>query len=539
MSRWFAVGPHAFFDLVRLTRRRRSILVRIAYVLILLGMLAAADSSVGGSRNILRSNVNERASIAEEFCLTLLLAQNFAVLILLPLYVAASIHEERDRQTLPLLFTTHLSAREIVLGKLISRIGHVGMVVLAGLPVLSFVQLWGGVDMATIGLGFWHTGLLLFSVGGLSLAVATRLRGLLSAVMATYFVLFVLLCLCAIFRPFKSGYLFLLNFDDFRLNGLPWLLVDAAIMAGLHALLTLELVRRAGRTLEAQRGEAPVPIAIPIDDPTAPGALPAARPEVGDRPLLWKERFLERPFGFGFLFPLILVPFILVYLMAFFSVWIPERESGGGGLLASMTANLQTLMLGAFACYLFLTTFRLTGCIVREHQKHSLEPLLLLPLSPLEILADKLAGNLLRYWTWVVPFALPWLVLSLCIFGVGVGSMLLCALMAHLAFFTVLGLFLSVFCRTALSAYLTLGLVAVALLLGTLILSLLVDRAEGAVFFRDGANPVGCWIAICSHLYGFSSRWEVFWGVMAYAVGAIVLAALAWWRFRRRAREYG
>jgi hypothetical protein len=66
--------------------------------------------------------------------------------------MAASIQEERD--------TTHLPAREIVLGKWLSRCVYVGMVLLAGLPVLTAVPLWGGIAMVTIAANFLHTGIL-------------------------------------------------------------------------------------------------------------------------------------------------------------------------------------------------------------------------------------------------------------------------------------------------------------------------------------------------------------------------------------------
>src|SRR6266852_3891702 len=38
--RWYHIGPHGFYDLVRLARRGRSTLVRVAYVLTLFAALA-------------------------------------------------------------------------------------------------------------------------------------------------------------------------------------------------------------------------------------------------------------------------------------------------------------------------------------------------------------------------------------------------------------------------------------------------------------------------------------------------------------------
>src|SRR5262249_60934626 len=69
-----------------------------------------------------------------------------AVLVLPPAYLAGAIAEEKDRRTLPLLFLTPLYDREIVLGKLFARLAHLGGVLLTGVPILSLLLLWGGVD---------------------------------------------------------------------------------------------------------------------------------------------------------------------------------------------------------------------------------------------------------------------------------------------------------------------------------------------------------------------------------------------------------
>lgn len=51
------------------------------------------------------------ALIAARFRITIIM-QNIAVFVLTPLYMSASVNEERDRRTFTLLFTTHLTARD-------------------------------------------------------------------------------------------------------------------------------------------------------------------------------------------------------------------------------------------------------------------------------------------------------------------------------------------------------------------------------------------------------------------------------------------
>ena len=85
-------------------------------------------------------SLEEQARFAHSFANTLLLAQNVAVLVLVPAFLAGAVAEEKEKKTLPLLFTTALTDREIVLGKMLGRLLHVGGVLLVGLPVLSLAE---------------------------------------------------------------------------------------------------------------------------------------------------------------------------------------------------------------------------------------------------------------------------------------------------------------------------------------------------------------------------------------------------------------
>src|SRR5205823_14655146 len=101
-------------------------------------------------------------------------------------YVAACVQEEHDKHTLPLLFTTDLSAGEIIRGKWLARVVHIGSILLAGLPILSFVQLWGGIDMPMIAANFVNTACWLCSVAAFSLMAATQSSTLARALVKSY-----------------------------------------------------------------------------------------------------------------------------------------------------------------------------------------------------------------------------------------------------------------------------------------------------------------------------------------------------------------
>jgi ABC-type transport system involved in multi-copper enzyme maturation permease subunit len=123
------VGPLYYYDLVRLARRGRSTLLRCAYATALLAALYFAYRERFPDRDPLFAPFGsaptvpggQLAGLASVFVLAILRAQTVGLFVLVPAYVAGAIAEEKERQTLELLFTTGLRDREIVLGKLAAR----------------------------------------------------------------------------------------------------------------------------------------------------------------------------------------------------------------------------------------------------------------------------------------------------------------------------------------------------------------------------------------------------------------------------------
>src|SRR5262249_49405705 len=93
---------------------------------------------------------------------------------------------EHQRKTLHYLLASRLSSLEIVLGKLGARLLHVGTFVALGLPVVSLVALYGGLDpwrVLSIYSGTFST--VLF-VGGLSIFISVLARRPRDAILAAY-----------------------------------------------------------------------------------------------------------------------------------------------------------------------------------------------------------------------------------------------------------------------------------------------------------------------------------------------------------------
>jgi ABC-type transport system involved in multi-copper enzyme maturation permease subunit len=544
---WYNIGPLGFYDCVRLARRGRTTIVRVLYVLALFGALAATYySTLEELRSAMRGamrlrfteafeSINQNALFAERFSITVLVVQNIAVLVLMPIYIAAGIQEERNRRTLPLLFTTHLTAWEIVAGKFLSRVGLVGSVLLSGLPVLAFAQLWGGIDMEMIAANFCNTLLLLLSVGAFSMFMAVGSRSLLAALMKSYLMLPpLILALGACFRA--NGYFwsspYLLNPSSGGTNNYVEMWFQVGLLTLGHCAFAFGMLRVAAKRLNRQRGEEPRPaeVAHPRFDKNANRFW--RFPPIGDNAVAWKECYLDP--SYTVVFVMLSMPMLSCYYLIHISTWVDARRAGQSISVDFLLNLFEWIMIAGIGLFLWLLTLRLTGSIVRERERQSLDSLLLLPITTTEFLHAKVVGNLQRYWPALLPFAATWVVVM--IFGdlaPWAGFLLLISVAIHVYFFAMLALFLSAVCETSVSAHVTMGLILLALLVGTIACPILVP---GSREFCYALNPVGCWITIIRDWWRqdqYSSLCEIAVCLLFYFAAARVLGAEARRRFHR------
>jgi ABC-type transport system involved in multi-copper enzyme maturation permease subunit len=155
------LGPLFRFELVRLARRGTHLPLRVVMAAVLfVGLLAAyfqlfPDSEVG--ELLFAADAADPTQLdrfAETFLLAFLITQQVAVLLLTPVYAGGAIAEEKEKGRLDFLLTSPLGRWELVVGKLTARLVFVLAVILAGLPVVSFTLLFGGVDPGRVLAGF-------------------------------------------------------------------------------------------------------------------------------------------------------------------------------------------------------------------------------------------------------------------------------------------------------------------------------------------------------------------------------------------------
>ncbi len=128
-------------------RGRRAFVILTLYLLLLGGfawmyeLILAAQVSVG----VGGSAAFASALIGQEIFGGLLILITLLVVFLAPAFTAGAISLEREKQTLDMLVTTPISSFAIVIGKLLSALTYVFILIGASIPITAIVFVFGGV----------------------------------------------------------------------------------------------------------------------------------------------------------------------------------------------------------------------------------------------------------------------------------------------------------------------------------------------------------------------------------------------------------
>jgi ABC-type transport system involved in multi-copper enzyme maturation permease subunit len=371
-------GPVLSFDLLRVGRRPRFIWFRVVYAIVIFVVFAFIYLSwyEFASRRTDRIPLREQTRLAEMIFSTFMVIQFILAAVLTPAMVAGTIADEKERRTLEFILATDLRDREILFGKLASRVGALLLFLVAGMPILAFMQFFGGIDPDLVIAGFLATVVTILSLAALSIACSVLARKARDAIALTYLGAIAFLAvsgiLCAlsyapgwrgphdlfgyvfelkdVTYPLWAGNTFIMvvmaqeqrggavRFDgvydalgDYALAHLT-LMVLFLLWAGFR-LRSIALRQEFGggkrlKTLSDSR-----PVARP-GEPTPSGPprkrglrrfLPKRRrPEIGDDPILWKEVFVDSGLKLGWV---ALICGAILVLLSFFPAILIIQEA--------------------------------------------------------------------------------------------------------------------------------------------------------------------------------------------------------------------
>jgi len=473
-----------FYDMVRTARQGRYVLARVAYAIALFCILNLFAQGWIQSGNL---SATDLAQLADSFFGALMMIQFTVIIALTPAYAAGSITEEKERKTLEYLLATDLSSREIVLGKFLSRLGNLGLLLMTGFPVIALLQLLGGIDPNLLLMAFAVTLLLMMSLASVSVLCSVYVRRTRNAIITTYAGLAVYL----IGLPRLADWLFPPGSRSANVQP------DAAIRVTLDFLNYANPFYSFGRIMENAAGGqvsiidelsgslgrfAGIHIGVtvfaltwaalrlrPLALRTPAGSRRVKRHgrqtrEVRGDPMVWKEMQPGSRSRRARILVVLLTLLSLVPAIIIIGDWTLTRRGSLGKDMNEYVRTIGTMV----ACALLLSiTLRSSGSITIEREKETLDALLTTPLSGSQILFGKWLGNILAFRR----SALLWLG-AIWLFGLATGGLhvlgliaLVIVLAVYAAACSSIGLAASAMTRSSMRAHVTALLMSLALII--------------------------------------------------------------------------
>ncbi len=142
------VGPVFTREAVTAPRRLRFYVARAVYAAGLLALVSTAWLLLTGAQEV--RNIGDMARFGATLFQILAPLQLALALFFSAVLAASAVAQEKDRRTLVLLLMTNLSNGELVLGKLLSSLLQLFVLLAAGLPVFLLVMLFGGTSYQQI-----------------------------------------------------------------------------------------------------------------------------------------------------------------------------------------------------------------------------------------------------------------------------------------------------------------------------------------------------------------------------------------------------
>ncbi len=414
-------GPIFDKELRVSSRRRRNYVLRFSYLALLTMFLALfwMEAAPSGQSGLYQSS--RMAQAGQRIIAYVVWFQFLATQMIAGIMLSTSISDEIYHKTLGLLMTTPINSFQIVIGKLLSKLLQLLLLMAISLPLLAIVRVFGGVPWGYVVSALCMTLTTVLFIGSLSLFYSIFSRRAYVVIILTAMTIGVIFALMPLFAAmillpsrFLSESRFFVGLSYVNpfvclmfateamvtprmpgwITGLYWPVLCAVMLGGSVLLLFLSvlMVRRAA--LRQATGEAgvsskkhrPSPQLNP--DMTVEQTLARAPRRVRGSPILWKE--LRSPlFGrrkLAFVISIAVGLILLFITYAFFADQNALDDSEVHIMYGLVFMGLGTL----FAMILPAT------CITSEKESRAWPLLLATTLGDWQILGAKFVGVLRR-----------------------------------------------------------------------------------------------------------------------------------------------
>ncbi|MEX2011325.1 MAG: ABC transporter permease [Chloroflexota bacterium] len=170
-------------------RGRRAFVILTVYLLLLATfawmMEMILEQRFG--RGLAGSATFASAQIGAGIFTSLLMLETLLVVALAPAFTAGAISLEREKQTLDLLATTPISSLSIVVGKLLSALTYLFILIFASIPMNAVVFVFGGVSPDDVVRGYVVLFATAIGLGSVGLFFSALMKRTQAATIATYF----------------------------------------------------------------------------------------------------------------------------------------------------------------------------------------------------------------------------------------------------------------------------------------------------------------------------------------------------------------
>lgn len=391
-------------ELIELSNRSRTYLLRIAYavLLFLAAYLLFYDilSSTGGDRFAILGHGRRMFG-------TLVGLQFAGIYLFMPAIGCGAFTQEKERNSLGLLFLTRLGPTTILLEKLCSRLVPMFVCLLLAMPLLAFTFSLGGVTDIQFWSSIWLLALTAVQVASITMMCSAYCTSTISAFIASYG-----LSLSSLFFCACCGVAFPLMSSGFAFGDIPQI-ITITFLNGISIVVFLVLARG---YLTSRAFVVPNSVLfesfrrldrfyVKIHPSTGQvtivrhtGSLPI------DAPITWRETTKSVLCSTENLIRLVAVIEIPLILTLTLALGFGRGEDQDGVVI------FVEMLLWMVAILLLVVAT--TGMIPRERDRQTLEALLTTPLSGREIFLQKLSAIrrlVLSLW---IPFGT--VVLFLC-----------------------------------------------------------------------------------------------------------------------------
>lgn len=387
-------------ELTETAARRRTYVLRVVYGLLLFGIFALNLPS-----HLLRGNYDVLSIMGtgRDMLEVIFGIQFFGIALFLPAMMCGRIAEEKERDSLVLLFLTDLGPWSIVLQKFLGGLVPMLTFLLLALPLGAISYAFGGVTTELLALGLWSLLLGCLQVGALALMCSAFCRSTVSALVSTYLLaaaFYLGPVLLSELSQLVWGSQWRLSDRESSIHIPPALLFDSPsdgpvemLVRSIPILLSVALFLTLARVFLVRRAFVPASSFFLRLFRRIDGVMQRANRLTGNRmllreksslpedePIAWREMTHKALGKFHYLVRILVVIELPILILCGFAS--TDDYNGQSELLSAAAAIVGTLAVLALSV-------QAANTIVSERVQQTLEVLLTTPLTAREIVAQK------------------------------------------------------------------------------------------------------------------------------------------------------